>query len=139
MEYTWQRVYDITLIVRILYYTATVIQIFKTYTITRIPCYIGIISRILTDSYRMNKREYLLHVFIESLYNDIREIYSKNIQENLENHPYSVRKRKYTVQKNPVFMVVLWSVPCQFNFFKDRLPQILLGTFFNNLSCIWNA
>ena len=30
----------------------------------------------------MNKREYGLHVFIESLYNDIRESYSKNIQEN---------------------------------------------------------
>ena len=30
----------------------------------------------------MNKREYGLHVFILSLYNDIPENYSKNIQEN---------------------------------------------------------
>ena len=35
-----------------------------------------IISCILTDSYRMNKMEYGLHVFIESFYNDIRESYS---------------------------------------------------------------
>ena len=33
-----------------------------------------------TDSYRRNKREYGLHVFTESLYNDIRESYSKNIR-----------------------------------------------------------
>ena len=82
MEYTRQPVDNIILIVRILYYTETVIQIFKIYTETRIRCYIGIISRILADTYRMNKREYGLHVFIESLYNDIREGYSKNIQEN---------------------------------------------------------
>ena len=30
----------------------------------------------------MNKTENGLHVFIESLYNDMRENYSKNIQEN---------------------------------------------------------
>ena len=48
----------------------------------RIRCYIGIISCILTDSYRTNKREYGLHVFKESYYSDIRESYSKNIQVN---------------------------------------------------------
>ena len=81
-EYTRQPVYDIISIVRIRYYTETVIQIFKTYSKTRIRFYIGIISRILADLYRVNKREYWLHVFIEPLYNDIRESYSKNIQEN---------------------------------------------------------
>ena len=45
--------------------------------------YIGIFSRILADSYRLNKREYRSHVFIELLYNEIRESYSKNIQENV--------------------------------------------------------
>ena len=30
----------------------------------------------------MNKREYGLYVFIEPLYNDVGEIYLKNIQEN---------------------------------------------------------
>ena len=80
MEYTQQPVYDIISIARIRYSTETVIQIFKSYSETRIHCYVGIISRILTDSYRMNKREYGL--FIESLYNDIPESYSKNIQEN---------------------------------------------------------
>ena len=30
----------------------------------------------------MNKREYGLHVFVESLCNDIRDSYLKNIQEN---------------------------------------------------------
>ena len=67
---------------KIWYYIETVIQIFKTYTVTRILCYIGITSRILTDSYRMNKKEYGFYVFIESLHNDLRESYSKNIQEN---------------------------------------------------------
>ena len=38
-------------------------------------------SRILTDSYRINKREYGLHIFIKSIYNDILESYSKNKQE----------------------------------------------------------
>ena len=75
MEYTRQPVYDIISIVRIRYYTETVIQIFKTYTETRIRCYIGIIFCILADSYLMNKREYGLHEFIESSYNDIRESY----------------------------------------------------------------
>ena len=41
-----------------------------------------IMFRILTDSYRVNKREYGLHVFMESLHNDIQESYSKNIQKN---------------------------------------------------------
>ena len=82
MESTRQPVYDFILTVRIRHYTETVIQIFKAYTETRIRCYIGIISRILTDSYRMDKREYGSHVFIGSLYNDIRGSYSKNIQEN---------------------------------------------------------
>ena len=79
MEYTWQPVYYIISIVRIRYYTETVIQIFKTYTVTRTRCYTGIISGILVDLYGMNKRECGLYVFIESLYNDIRESYSKNI------------------------------------------------------------
>ena len=78
MEYTWQPIEDIILIVKIWYYIETVIQIFKTYTVTRILCYIGIISRILTDSYRRNKKEYGLYVFIESLHNDLRESYSKD-------------------------------------------------------------
>ena len=65
------------------YYTETVIQIFKTYTETPIRCYIGIISRILAYSYDMNKREYGLDIFLESLYNDIQESCSKNIKENL--------------------------------------------------------
>ena len=55
MKYTRQPAYDIISIVRIRYYTETVIQIFKTYTETRIRCYIGIISRILADSYRVKK------------------------------------------------------------------------------------
>ena len=45
-------------------FTEDVIQICKTYTETPIRCYIGIASCILTDSYRMNKREYVLHVFL---------------------------------------------------------------------------
>ena len=69
-------------VVRIRYHTETVIQIFKTYTETCIRCYIGIISRILAVSYRVNKSENGLHVFIESLYNYLRERYSKNVQEN---------------------------------------------------------
>ena len=81
MEYTRQPVYNIISIVKIRYYKETVIQIVKTYR-TSIRCSIGIISRILADSYQMNKTEYGLHVFIESLYNDMRENYSKNIQEN---------------------------------------------------------
>ena len=82
MEHNRQPVYKIIPVVRIQYYTEVVIQIFKTSTETRIRCYIGIFSRILTDSYKMNEREYRLHVFIESLYNDILGSYSKNIQEN---------------------------------------------------------
>ena len=45
-EYTRQPVYDIISIVRIQYYTETVIQIFKTYTGTRVRCYIVIFSQI---------------------------------------------------------------------------------------------
>ena len=71
---------------RIRYYTETVIQIIKTYTETRIRCYINIIFRVLIDPYRVNKREYGLRVFIESLLNDIRESYSKNIHENFVLH-----------------------------------------------------
>ena len=37
---------------------------------------------ILADSYQVNKTEYRVHVFIESLYNDTLESYSKNMQEN---------------------------------------------------------
>ena len=55
MEYT-QPVYDIISLVRIRYYTETIIQIFKRYTKTRVRSYIGIISRILVDSYYVNKR-----------------------------------------------------------------------------------
>ena len=76
---------------RKLYYT-------ETYTETRIRCFIGIISRILTDLYRINKREYGLHVFMESLCDDIRESYSKNTQERFVLYsPYSVRIRENTV------------------------------------------
>ena len=75
MEYTQMPVYDIISIERIRYYTETVIQIFKTYTETRTRCYIGIISRILTDSYQMNKMKCGLHIFIEPLFSDIRESY----------------------------------------------------------------
>ena len=57
-----------------------IILIVKTYTQVCIRCYIGIISRILAGLYRMNKREYGLHVFIESLYSDIGENYSKDKQ-----------------------------------------------------------
>ena len=64
--------YNIISIVGIPYYTETIIQIFNR---TRIRCYIGIIPRILADSYRVNKREYGLHVFM-----DIRENYLKNTQ-----------------------------------------------------------
>ena len=49
MEYTQQTVYDIASIVRIRYYTETVIQMFKMYTETRIRPYIGIVSRIYAD------------------------------------------------------------------------------------------
>ena len=75
MKYTRQPVSDIISIVRIRYDTETVIQIFKTYSETCMHCYNGIISRILTDAYRVNKSEYGLHVFTESLYSDIRESY----------------------------------------------------------------
>ena len=118
MEYTRQPAYDIISIVRIRYYTETVIQIFKTYTETRIRCYIGIISRILADLYRVNRsisREYGLHLFIESLCDDIRECYSKNIQKKfvLYSSVFCPNTREYG-EKNPIFMVVLCSVSVSF-------------------------
>ena len=70
----------IILIARIQCYTGTVIQIFKMVTVAHIRSHIGIIFRILTDSYRMNERKYVLYVFIKSLYKYIRENNSKNIQ-----------------------------------------------------------
>ena len=51
-----------------------------------IRCYIRIISCILTGSYQINKMEYRLHVFIESLCNNIQESYPKNIKENFVLH-----------------------------------------------------
>ena len=82
----------------------------KTYTETRIRCYIGIISRILTDSYRGNKREYGLHVFMESLYNKYGEITQKIYRKILFCiQPYSAWIGENTVQKTPVFTVVLCS------------------------------
>ena len=89
-------------IVRIRYYTETVVQIFKTYTETRMRCYIGIISRILSDLYGVNKREYGLHVF-SSLYamiygNVIQKICRKNL---FCIQAYSVRIQDNTVKKTP--------------------------------------
>ena len=55
---------------------------YSKHTETCIRRYIGIISRILTDLYQLNKKEYGLHVFTESLYNDIRENYLENIHKN---------------------------------------------------------
>ena len=72
-----QPAYDIISIFRIQHYIETVIQIFKTYIETRIRCYIGIVSRILADSYRVNKRKYGLHVFIASLYNEYGKVIQK--------------------------------------------------------------
>ena len=58
------------------------------YTATRIRCYIDIIQGILTysDSCLMKQRKYGLHVFIESLYNDIGKSYSKKVQKNYVMH-----------------------------------------------------
>ena len=72
--------------------------------------YIGIISRILTDSYRVNKREYGLRVFIESLYSDIWESYSINIQEIffLYSIVFCSNTGEYGAKK-PLFLVVLCS------------------------------
>ena len=106
-EYTRQPVYDIISIVRIRYYTETVIQIFKTYTKTRIRCYIGIISRILTDSYQVNKRKYRLHVFMESLYNEYGKLFKKYIEKFCS--AFSRIWTEYGAKK-PVFTVVLCSV-----------------------------
>ena len=49
----------------------------------------------------MNKRE---HVFIESLYNDIQEIYSKNIRENyvLYSPVFCPNTGEYGVKKNRI-------------------------------------
>ena len=98
---------------RIRHYTATVIQIFKIYTVTRIRCYIGIISHTATDSYRMNKTDYGLRLFIESSYNDIRVSY-RNIQKIYRNimfhiRPYFIWIRENKVQKKNLFTVVLCS------------------------------
>ena len=92
---------------KIRYYTENVIQIFKIYTKSRIRCYIGIISRILADTYRVNKREYGLHVFTEFLYNYIRENYSKYIQEIfiLYSTVFCLNAGEYGAKK-PVFTVV---------------------------------
>ena len=83
---------------------------YSKYTETRILRYIGIISRILTDLYRLNKREYGLHVFIESLYNDIRENYLENIHKNfvLYSTVFCPNTGEYGAKK-PVFTVVLCS------------------------------
>ena len=110
MKYTRQSVYDIILIVKKRYYTETVIQIFKTYTVTLIRCYIGIVPRILTNSSRMDKRVYGLHVIIEVLYNDIRERCSKNIEQNffMYSPVFCPNTGEYGAKK-AVFTVVLWS------------------------------
>ena len=110
LEYTRYPVYDIMLIVKIWCYTETVIRIFKLYTVIRIRCYIGIIPCILTDSYWTNKRKYRLHEFMESLYNDIRESYSKNMREKyvLCSPVFCPNTGEYGA-KNSVFMVLLCS------------------------------
>ena len=115
MEYTQQPLYYIISLVRIRYYIETVIQIFKTYTETRLRRYISIISRILADSYRMNKKEYGLYVFIESLYSGIRESYWKYIPENFVMYSpvFCPNTGKYIAKKmrySRWFYVVLWSV-----------------------------
>ena len=59
----------------------------------------------------MNKREYGLHVFMESLYNDIRESYLKNIKGNCVPYlnVFCPNTGEYGPKK-PVFAVVLCSV-----------------------------
>ena len=79
MGYTRQPVHDIISILR--YYTETVIQIFKRYTKTHMRCYIGIISCIQTDSHRMNKREYGLHVFIGPYTMIHKKVIQKGVQQ----------------------------------------------------------
>ena len=56
----------------------------------------------------MNKKECRLHVFTESLYNDIQESYLKNIKGNfvLYSLIFCPNTGEYR-SKNPVFMVVL--------------------------------
>ena len=84
---------------------------YSKHTETRLRRYIGIISRILTDLYQLNKREYGLHVFIESLYNDIRENYLENIQNNfvLYSNVFCPNTGEYGAKKKTVFTVVLCS------------------------------
>ena len=78
---------------------------------TCIRCFIGIISRILADSYPVNKRKYGLHVFIEPLYNKCRKVTQKLYRKILFCiQLYSVRICKNAVQEKPVFTVVLSSV-----------------------------
>ena len=59
----------------------------------------------------MNKKEYGLYVFIESLDNDIRESYSKKIQEHFVLHSpvFCINTEEYGAKK-PVFTVVLCTV-----------------------------
>ena len=133
MEYTRQPVYDIISIVRIRYYTETTIQIFKTYTETRIRCYIGIMSRILTDSYRVNKREYGFNVFTESLYNEYGKIIQKIYRKILFCiELYSVLVRGNAVQKNPYsqwFCVVSVSIHKRsLRFLTIEMFKIMKGT-----------
>ena len=53
----------------------------------------------------MNKREYGLHVFIESLYNDMRETYSKNMQVNfvLYSPVFCPNTGEYGAKKNRIY------------------------------------
>ena len=80
---------------------------YSKHTETGIRRYIGIISHILTDLYRLNKRKYGLHVFIESLYNDIRENYLENIHKNfvLYSTVFCSNTGEYGAKK-PVFTMV---------------------------------
>ena len=98
------------------YYTETVIQIFKTYTETRIRCYIDIISRILADSYRVNKRDkgYMYSYIPYKMINGkvIQEIYSKIL---LCIQPFTAQMQENTMPKIPVFTVVLCSVDMHMN------------------------
>ena len=83
---------------------------YSKHTETRIRRYIGIISRILTDLYRLNKRKHGLHVFIESLYNDIWENYLENIHKNVVLYltVFCPNTGEYGAKKT-VFTVVLCS------------------------------
>ena len=131
MEYTQQTVYDIVSIVRTQYYTETVIQMFKMYTETRIRPYIGIVSRIYTDSNRANKREYGLHVFMESLYNDIESVIQKIYQKILFCiHSCSIGVREFSRKKTPysrwfyVVTVEKWELQSDRGYYKVYLQSI---------------